>query len=68
MQSDNRDGLSQANERLGQAVIKVEEAVQAGQPQEGGGEAKAAERPSAKAAENVVDAEFEEVAGDKRRP
>jgi molecular chaperone DnaK len=65
MEGDNHDGLKQATERLRQVTVKLEEALDKAQASarapEGG------DHPAAEASgEKIVDAEFEDVNGNKK--
>jgi len=65
MEGDHHDGLKQATERLSQVTVKIEEAVYKAQAAAGapdGGDHPAAEASG----EKVVDAEFEDVNGNKK--
>jgi molecular chaperone DnaK len=65
MDSGDHDQLTQASERVAQAVIKVE-STQTAHSQTHGAAGKAGGKPSSNADESVVDAEFVEVGDEKR--
>jgi len=65
MEGDNHDGLKQATERLSQVTVKIEEAVY--KAQAAAGTPDSGDHPAAEASgEKVVDAEFEDVNGNKK--
>jgi len=69
MEGSDQEKLKQANERLSQVMIKLEEAASKAQDSAGGpqgGDGSTGGPKPGKADENVVDAEFEEVADRKK--
>jgi len=64
MQGSDSEALKRATEHLGQAATQIQEAAQQARAASPGSHAN--DHASGKHDENVVDAEFEEIGGEKR--